>query len=315
MSNATKYRLLITHPDTMIGQACMRKVEGYDFTPIIPTTDTLPDWLNLEESLSFFMQHEPDYVIVTDGMSAGIMENKQHPYDFISYHMQLALNIVQAAHAVETGHVLYFGSSCMYPKETKQPMSEDALLSGKPEPTSIGTAMGKLSVLHLGLCYNQQYDVQRFIPLIPNNIYGSYDDFNPKTAHVLSALVAKFHKAKLDGDKQITLWGSGAPMREFLHVDDLADACFYLLKQSFPLQVNLPINIGSGKEYSIKELAQMIADVVGYQGDILWDTDKPNGTMRKLLDSSRIHSLGWQPTISLEEGIERTYGWYKKFIL
>jgi len=201
----------------------------------------------------------------------------------------------------------------MYPKETAQPMPEEALLSGHPEPTSLPYAIAKLAGVQLCLAYNRQYGEQRFIPIIPNSAYGPNDNFDPKTGHVLSALMARFHHAKLDGADTVTLWGSGTPRREFIHADDIADACLLLLRENLP-QLSLPLNVGSGADISIRELAETMQRVVGYEGQLAWDSSKPDGALRKLLDSSRLRGLGWQSQVSFEDGLRDTYRWYQEHL-
>lgn len=201
----------------------------------------------------------------------------------------------------------------MYPKECNQPMSEDALYSGKPEPTSLAYAVAKMAGLQTCLAYNQQYGVKRFIPVIPNSAYGPGDNFDPSTGHVLSSLISKFHAAKVNEAKEVSLWGSGSPKREFIHVDDIAEACIKLLTSDIQ-DLDLPVNLGSGADISIKDLANLISRVVGYQGRVEWDSSKPDGAPRKLLDSSRVNEFGWSPKVPFEEGIMGTYEWYLKKI-
>jgi len=199
----------------------------------------------------------------------------------------------------------------MYPRECKQPMAEDILLSGQPEPTSIAYAIAKLAGLQMCLAYNKQFNEQRFIPVIPNSAYGPHDNFDPHSGHVLSALITRFHKAKSEGTKSVTLWGSGNPRREFIHADDIAKASLWLMENETK-NIPLPINIGVDYDVSIKELALTIADIVGYEGVIEWDLSKPDGTPRKLLDSSRMRSLEWKPEIDFKDGLKETYNWYLK---
>ncbi|WP_430447477.1 MAG: GDP-L-fucose synthase family protein [Pseudomonas piscis] len=290
----------------MIGSAFVRHFRAAGFNNLILREHRE---LELTDSLAvdaFFAEQRPEVVILAAGKVGGIVENLTYPADFITCNLAIQSNVIQSAHRYAAKRLLFFGSSCMYPRECPQPMAEDALLSGKPETTSIAYAVAKLAGLHMCLAYNRQYGEQRFIPVIPNSVYGPNDNFDPQSGHVLSALINRFHRAVGDGDLVTTLWGSGQPRREFLHADDLANACHLLLTTELS-DVELPINIGSGYDLSIRELAQLIARVVGYQGDISWDTGRPDGTMRKLLDSSRLATLGWQPGIELEAGIRQTY--------
>lgn len=257
----------------------------------------------------FFQEHRPEFVLLAAGRVGGIVENQSYPADFMNANLAIQLNVMQSAHRIGVRKFIFFGSSCMYPRECPQPMSESFLLAGKPEPSSLAYAVSKLAGLQMCLAYNQQYGEEKFIPVIPNSTYGPNDDFDPKSGHVLSALIQRFHEAKDAGAKSLTLWGSGNPRREFIHADDVARACLEILQQDVR-DIGLPINIGVGQDYSIKELAGMIAEVVGYQGRIGWDASKPDGAPRKLLNSARLQALGWQPTIELRDGLENTYEWY-----
>ncbi len=221
----------------------------------------------------------------------------------------IQLNVLRAARKAGVRKQILFGSSCMYPRECPQPMAEEALLSGKPEPTSLPYAISKLAGTYMCLAYNKQDHDTRFTPVIPNSAYGPHDNFDPKTGHVLSALMARFHQAKVSGAESVTLWGSGSPRREFIHADDIAAACMHLLTQD-NTAIELPLNVGVGADVSIKELAELIAEVVGYQGRLAWDLTKPDGAPRKLLDSARIQSLGWKPSVGLAAGLASTYQWY-----
>lgn len=221
----------------------------------------------------------------------------------------IQLNVLRAARKADVRKLILFGSSCMYPRECPQPMAEGALLSGKPEPTSLPYAIAKLAGTYMCLAYNKQDHDARFIPVIPNSAYGPHDNFDPKSGHVLSALMARFHQAKVSDAKSVTLWGKGSPRREFIHADDIADARVHLLTQD-NAKIELPLNIGVGADVSIKELAELIAGVVGYQGRLEWDLTKPDGAPRKLLDSARLQSLGWKPKVGLAIGLASTYQWH-----
>ncbi len=293
----------------LIGSAVVRRMErgGYR-TPITRRRDEL----DLQDATSvneFFEKVRPEYVILAAGRVGGIMENQSFPADFMDENVAIQLNVLKAARKTGVRRFILFGSSCMYPRECPQPMAETALLSGKPEPTSLSYAVSKLLGTYMCLAYNKQDRESRFIPVIPNSAYGPHDNFDPKSAHVLSALLARFHEAKLTGAQSVGLWGSGSPRREFVHADDIADACVQLLANE-DLEVEFPINIGVGQDVSIKELAELIANVVGYGGELNWDSSKPDGAPRKLLDSARIRSLGWKPRIELSEGLTETYRWY-----
>ncbi|OQW30920.1 MAG: GDP-fucose synthetase [Nitrospira sp. SG-bin1] len=297
----------------LIGSAVVRRLEreGYR-TPITRRRSQL-DLQDAGQVSAFFEEVHPEYVVLAAGRVGGIMENQTFPADFMDENMAVQLNVLKAARRAGVRRLILFGSSCMYPRECPQPMAEDALLSGRPEPTSLPYAISKLAGTYLCLSYNKQDRETRFIPVIPNSAYGPHDNFDPKSAHVLSSLMARFHQAKVNGAESVTLWGSGSPRREFIHADDIADACVHLLGQD-DLTVELPINIGVGQDVSIKELAELIAGVVGYQGELKWDSTKPDGAPRKLLDSARIQSLGWKPKIGLHEGLAETYQWYARHV-
>lgn len=293
----------------LIGSALVRRLRatGYENLLLRDHAD-----LELTDTMAvdgFFDEYRPDYVLLAAGRVGGIVENQTYPADFINVNLAIQLNVLRAAQRIGVNKLILFGSSCMYPRECPQPMPEQFLLSGKPEPTSLAYAISKLAGLQMCLAYNKQYGEQRFIPVIPNSAYGPNDNFDPKAGHVLSVLIRRFHEAKTSGTDSIALWGSGNPRREFIHADDIADACLWLLSNDVSA-LELPVNIGVGQDYSIRELAEAIARVVGYTGKIEWDTTKPDGAPRKLLDSARIHALGWKASVNFEEGLKNTYEWY-----
>jgi GDP-L-fucose synthase len=293
----------------LIGSAVVRRLERDGYRSPITRRRSEVDLRDAGQVSEFFEEIHPEYVILAAGRVGGIMENQTCPADFMDENMAIQLNVLMAARQVGVRRLILFGSSCMYPRECPQPMAEHALLSGKPEPTSLPYAISKLAGTYLCLAYNKQDHETRFIPVIPNSAYGPHDNFDPKSAHVLSALMARFHQARASGAESVALWGSGSPRREFIHADDIADACVHLMRQD-ELAVELPLNIGVGQDVSIKELAEMIAHVVGYRGKLEWDLTKPDGAPRKLLDSARIQSLGWKPHVGLAEGVAETYRWY-----
>jgi len=301
-------RIFIAGHKGLIGSACMRRFQSQGYTQLLYRLRSELELSDRDALFDFFSQYRPEYVILAAGKVGGILENTKMPADFMTQNLQIQLNVFAAAHKFGAKRVLFFGSSCMYPRECPQPIQEDALLSGKPEPTSLPYALAKLAGLQLCISYNAQYGANLFIPLIPNSVYGMHDNFDPATGHVLSVLIHRFHAAKIQNAQSVTLWGSGTPKREFLFADDLAAACERILISE---DVHLPINIGSGMEVSISELAELIAHVIGYDGQILWDSSKPDGAPRKLLHNGRMKSLGWAAETSLEEGIRHTYGWYK----
>lgn len=293
----------------LIGSAFVRRLQAAGFENLLLRDHADLELTDAMATDSFFDEYKPDYVVLAAGRVGGIVENQTYPADFISVNLAIQLNVLRAAQRIGVKKLILFGSSCMYPRECPQPMPEEFLLSGKPEPTSLAYAISKLAGLQMCLAYNRQYGEQRFIPVIPNSAYGPNDNFDPKAGHVLSVLIRRFHEAKTTGTDSIALWGSGNPRREFVHADDIADACLWLLSNDVSA-LELPVNIGVGQDYSIRELAEAIARVVGYTGKIEWDTTKPDGAPRKLLDSARIHALGWKASVNFEEGLKNTYEWY-----
>lgn len=297
----------------LIGSAIVRALQAAGYRNLVLRTRAELELRDKQQVDAFFDRERPQYVLLAAGKVGGILENQRFPADFIDANLAISLNVLGAAHRTGVRRLVMFGSSCMYPKETGQPMPETALLSGRPEPTSLPYAIAKLAGVHLCLAYNRQYGQQRFIPLIPNSAYGPGDNFDPKSGHVLSALLARFHQAKINAAPSVTLWGSGDPRREFIHSSDIAAACLLMLRDELPA-LELPLNVGSGSDISIRELAQRIAGVVGYAGELSWDSSKPDGAMRKLLDSSRIQELGWNASVSLDDGLRDTYAWYMQHI-
>ena len=236
----------------------------------------------------------------------GIMANNTYPADFLSDNLRIQVNVLDAAAANGVKRLLFLGSSCIYPRLAAQPIHEDSLLTGALEPTNDAYAIAKIAGIMQVQALRRQHSAS-FISAMPTNLYGPHDNFDPETSHVLPAMIRRFHEAKESGAESVTLWGSGTPRREFLHVDDLARACLHLLEQYDDPQT---INVGTGEDITIRELAELVASTVGYEGDLLWDTSKPDGTPRKLLDVSRIKALGWAPSIELKAGIADTYAWY-----
>jgi GDP-L-fucose synthase len=298
----------------LIGSAVVRRLQRRGFSNLLFANHTELELTDARAVDAFFDAHAPEYVVIAAGRVGGIVENQLYPADFMIENLAIQLNILKAAHRTSVRKLILFASSCMYPRQCPQPMPESALLSGHPEPTSLAYAISKLAGLQMCLAYNQQYGEQRFIPVIPNSTFGTNDNFDPKSGHVLSSLIRRFHEAVQTGAATITLWGSGSPRREFIQADDVADACILLLKSDADIP-DLPINIGTGKDCSISELAKIIAAIVGYKGIIEWDRSKPDGAPRKLLDSSRIQSFGWKPEGNLEDGIKDTYQWYLDKVL
>jgi len=294
----------------LIGSAMMRLLQSRGYRNLVVRQRRELDLMERAAVEAFFDHERPEVVILAAGRVGGIIENQAHGADFIAENLAIQLNVFGAAQETNVQRLVFFGSSCMYPRECAQPMPEDALLSGKPEPTSLPYAISKLAGVYACLAYNQQIGDDRFLPVIPNSTYGPNDNFDPLSAHVLAALIRRFAEARRSNAPSITLWGTGTPRREFIHADDVADACVFLLDAD--LSVNdLPINIGTGTDCSILELAGIVAGIVGFRGHIEWDSTKPDGAPRKLLDSSRLRSLGWGgPKIGLAEGIRTTFDWF-----
>lgn len=294
----------------MIGHSILNTLKLNGYEKIITRDKKNLNLFNLDEVESFFKIEKPEYVILAAGKVGGILENNLHPFDFLSKNLLIQNNVLMSSIKYDVRKVIFFGSSCMYPKKSKQPMKEEYLHSGDLEKTSIGYAVAKISGLQFCLTYNHQFNKNTFLPLIPNSVYGPFDNFDPNTAHVLSSLIEKIHYAKSYNKSELLLWGSGNVSREFIFVDDVAEACLFLLKNDFT--EDLPINIGTGRDVTIKSLANIISSIIGYEGKIVWDTSKPDGAKKKLLDSSKILKMGWRPKTSLEDGILKTYLWYKK---
>ncbi len=293
----------------LIGSAIVNKLQSLNYSNITTRIHNELDLTNKNQVEFFFSEQLPEYVVLTAGKVGGIVENKTYPADFINTNLSIQLNVLQAAQKYKVKKLIFFGSSCMYPRECVQPMPEESILTGMPEPTSIAYAISKLAGMQICLAYNQQYNEKRFIPIIPNSAFGPGDNFDPDSGHVLSSLIRKFHAAKETGNASITLWGSGNPRREFVYSEDIATAVIALLEGDTS-ELQLPINIGTGRDYSIKELAEIIAEVVGYMGDIEWDTTKPDGAPAKLLDSKRILKFGWRPENEFKNAVKKTYQWY-----
>jgi GDP-L-fucose synthase len=303
--------IYIAGHDGLIGSAILRGLKTSGFSNILIRGRKELDLTDKYLVDNFFDEYKPEYVFLAAGKVGGIIENNTYPADFILTNLNIQLNVMNASQKNNIKKLIFFGSSCMYPRECEQPMAEDALLSGKPEPTSIAYAIAKLAGVQMCLAYNKQFNEQRFIPIIPNSAYGPNDNFDINSGHVLSTLITRFHKAKIENAKSVTLWGSGNPRREFIHADDIAEASICLMTKDIQ-KITLPINVGVGHDCSIKELALSIADVVGYEGLVEWDLSKPDGTPRKLLDSSLMRSLGWKPKINFKDGLKETYNWYLK---
>jgi len=290
----------------MVGSAIIRALKSAGHTQIIGRTSEELDLRDSAAVREFFAQEKPVYVIMAAARVGGIHYNSTAPYDFIYDNLIMSTNVIEAARQTKVRKLLFLGSSCIYPKLAKQPIKEDSLLTGPLEVTNEAYALAKIAGIKLCTFARQQYGCD-FISAMPCNLYGTGDNFSLENSHVLPAIIRKMHEAKLRGDTAVKLWGTGLPLREFLHVDDLAQACLLLMdKYSEPGT----INIGSGQEVTIQALAEIISNVVGYYGKLEFDKSKPDGTPRKIMDNSRIQALGWTPQISLKQGIQEVYQWY-----
>lgn len=292
----------------LVGSAIVRALEAAGYINIIKKTRGELDLLDQKAVAEFFATEKPEYVFDSAAKVGGILANKEHPADFIYQNLVIQNNIIHNSYLNQVKKLCFLGSSCIYPKLAPQPIKEEYLLSGPLEPSNDAYAIAKIAGIKMCQSYNKQYGTN-FISLMPTNLYGPNDNFDLESSHVLPALIRKFHEAKETNSPTVTMWGTGSPMREFLHVDDLADAAVHLMNSYDDSEI---VNVGTGEDVTIKELAELIRDTVGYKGELDWDTDKPDGTPRKLLDVSKIHSLGWKYEVSLPEGIKNTYEWYLK---
>lgn len=290
----------------LAGGALWRKLESKGFSNLIGATSSELDLRNRKEVFSFFEATKPSIVIDAAARVGGILANNSFPAEFLSDNLQIQVNVMDAANAVGVDRLLFLGSSCIYPKFAAQPIREDSLLTGALEPTNDAYAIAKIAGIMQVQASRRQYETH-WISAMPTNLYGPGDNFHPEHSHVLPALMRRIHEAKVNGLDEVVIWGSGKPRREFLHVDDLADALFFLLESYDSPET---INVGVGSDVSIRELAESIAKVVGYEGTLTQDQTKPDGTPQKLLDVSRLSDLGWKAQISLEKGLEQTYEWY-----
>jgi GDP-L-fucose synthase len=287
----------------LVGSALVREIESRPDIEWVGLNRSELDLADRRSVFSYLAAEKPDAMIVAAAKVGGIMANKESPVDFLSQNIQISTNLLDAAHSAQVPRVLFLGSSCVYPKYAAQPIKEDSLLTGLLEETNEAYAIAKIAGIKLVQAYRQQFG-HDWVSVMPTNLYGPGDNFHPEKSHVLPALIGKFHRAKISGLPSVTLWGTGAPLREFLHSDDLARAVLHILEN---YQESSIINVGSGQEISIKSLADEIRKIVGYQGDILWDDSVPDGTPKKLLDSTKVYQLGWKPEISLSDGIEDLY--------
>jgi len=300
-------KIFVAGYEAMIASAILRRLRDAGFTGAVTRTAAELDLADQKMVLRFFMTERPDYVFLTSSRVGGILANTKYPAEFIYDNIQGQTNVIHSAWQSGVKKLFYLGSSCTYPKDCPQPMKEEHLLSGKLEPTSEPYAIAKIAGIEMCQAYDSQYGTH-YISAVPADLYGPDDDFAPETSHVLPALIRKIHEAKISNQAEVVVWGTGSPRREALHVDDLADACIFLMNiYDDPAM----INIGTGADLSIGEMARLISNVVGFKGSLVFDKSKADGAPRKLLDTTKIRKLGWSPKISLEEGIRQTYLWYE----
>jgi GDP-L-fucose synthase len=290
----------------MVGSAIVRALKRAGFANILTRTSAELDLRRQAEVEDFFAQERPDYVFLAAARVGGILANAHYPADFIYDNLTIESNIIHAAHRMGVKKLLFLGSTCIYPKLAPQPLKEEYLLTGPLEPTNEWYAVAKIAGIKLCQAYRKQHG-DDFISAMPTNLYGPEDNFDLEKSHVVPALMRKMHEARERGEAEVPLWGTGKPLREFLHVDDLAEALLFLMQHYSDAE---HVNVGVGKDLSIRELAETIARVVGYQGELAFDPCKPDGTPRKLVDTTKINALGWHPRIGLEEGLRDTYRWY-----
>ncbi len=299
-------RIYIAGHKGLVGSAILRRLQSEGYNNLLYKTHGEVDLCNQSDVKSFFKKEKPEYIFLAAARAGGIQANSAFPAEFIYINSAIQLNIIHNAHMYGTKKLLFLGSSCIYPRLCPQPMKEEYLLTGLLEPTNEPYAIAKIAGIRMCQAYNRQYGTN-FISVMPTNLYGPNDNFDPETSHVLPALIRKFHEAKAGDKKTVEIWGTGTPKREFLYVDDLAEACIFLMNRYDGSDI---INIGTGEEIPIKELAYIIKEVAGFNGELTFDTSKPDGTPRKLLDVNRINSLGWKAETGLKDGIEKTYKWY-----
>ena len=299
-------KIFVTGHRGMVGSAIVRALQGQGFTNLLVRTRQELDLLDRSAVRAFFEKERPEFVIDAAARVGGIVANSEKPVEFLLENLTIQNNLIEAAADFGYAKFLFLGSSCIYPKHAPQPIREDALLTGPLEPTNDAYALAKIAGIKLCQAYAREYG-KNFLSAMPTNLYGPHDNFDLHTSHVLPALIRKVHEAKKSGIREVLVWGTGTPRREFLHADDLADACVFLLKNYDSPEL---INIGSGEDTTIRELAELICEVLGYDGTLVFDPTKPDGTPRKLMDSSRLFALGWKPRIPLREGITHATAWF-----
>lgn len=301
-----KTKIYIAGHKGMVGSAIWRALEYKGYTNLIGKTSKEIDLRNQQDVLDFYNQEQPELVIDAAAKVGGILANNDFPYQFLMENLKIQNNLIDGAHKTGVEKFIFLGSSCIYPKFASQPLKEEYLLTDSLEPTNEWYAIAKIAGVKACQAIGKQYN-KDFLSLMPANLYGSFDNFDLQSSHVLPAMLRKFHEAKINNHSDVYVWGSGTPKREFLFVDDMAEAVVFALENKLPEYL---YNVGSGKEITIKELAEIIQKVIGHQGEIVWDSSKPDGTPRKLLDVSKMREMGWEYKTDLQQGIEKTYAWF-----
>lgn len=299
-------RIFVAGHRGLVGAALCRKLEAEGYRNLVVRTSRELDLTRQSDVDAFFAKERPEYVFLAAAKVGGILANDTYRADFIYMNIMIEADVIHASWRNGVKKLLFLGSSCIYPKFCPQPMKEEYLLTGELEPTNEPYAVAKIAGIKMCQAYDEQYKTN-FISVMPTNLYGPFDNFNLETSHVLPAMIRKFHEAKMENRPFVTIWGTGTPRREFLYIDDLADACVFLMENYDGSDI---LNIGVGEDSSITDLSMLVKEITGYKGDIAYDGSKPDGTPRKLLDVSRLHSLGWKAKTGLREGIKKTYEWY-----
>ncbi len=309
-------KILVAGPRGLVGSGIVRRLSSLGYSDVLTPAHSDLELLDSGAVADYFERHRPKYVVLAAAKVGGILANNTYPAQFIHQNLMIQNHVIHNSWRVGVKKLIFLGSSCIYPKLCEQPIKEEYLMTGPLEPTNSSYAVAKIAGIEMCWAYNRQYGTN-FIPVMPTNLYGPYDNFDLETSHVLPALIRKFHEAGDQGKKEVVVWGTGTPKREFLHVDDLADACCFLLENEIdPLAYGEKslFNIGSGKELSITELAGLVKEITGFRGQIVYDRTKPDGTPRKLLNVSRMSQLGWQAGVDLKDGIKKTYQWFQQAV-
>lgn len=301
-------RILVAGSNGLVGSAIVRNLKAKGYSYVIEATRKDVDFTDQVQTQTYFGSVEPQYVFLAAAKVGGIMANKTYPADFIYQNLMIQSNIIESSHQYGVKKLLFLGSSCIYPKHPNIPITEDQLMTGPLEPTNDAYAIAKIAGIKMCQSYRQQYGFDA-IALQPTNLYGIKDNFNPESSHVIPGIMRRMHEAKLRKDPEFWCWGDGSPLREFLYIDDMAEACYACMQQYSDYEI---INVGTGKDFSIKELTEIIAKIVGYEGEINWDTSKPNGTPRKVMNVDKLLGLGWEPKVDIVEGLTKTYEWFKE---